>query len=417
MLGFVTIMAGRHPHLALMAFVTVLLGSGRQGYAQVAYRLSAGSSIGVSDTSGSAPGTTAGAQPEVLVMARAGAQLGYSGQMAQYQAAYGFAATWWLRGTESSSLTHTLALSSDIETSAATHATLGGSAALSQLSLVDSVTTADPLTAGARPAGTTEFLAFDAHEAFAWQLNARWRLDQMLEGRFFLPIGQNLEIAQSESLTHALAITRVWQRDEAGLRTRLGAIKTDQATLAGGSLVPGREGEFAEALLSWRHDLTPSWTSDLAAGGFVLHLAGSDAVLTEAGSAALSYRHTGQELDLRAARSVEPNVYLGTAIERDLVMLSVGFPMGRWEALRLNAIADFEHDSSIGVPGGATPTANILVVTAGASYQPANMFSCRLEYTFRDQLASSAAPGTSPFPSFRRQMVMFTIEVHYPPGA
>jgi len=82
----------------------------------------------------------------------------------------------------------------------------------------------------------------------------------------------------------------------------------------------------------------------------------------------------------------------------------------------LNALADFEHDSTAGVPGGATPTTNIVVATAGASYQPGHMFKYRLEYTFRDQLASAAVASTTSFPSFHRQIVMFTVEVHYPPG-
>jgi hypothetical protein len=255
-----------------------------------------------------------------------------------------------------------------------------------------------------------EFAAFDAHEVFAWQLNARWRLDQMLEGRFYRPIGQNFGVAQSESLTHSLAIARLWLRDQVGLRTRVGAIETGQT-----AVIPSRESEFAEALLGWRHDFTPTWTSDITAGAFVLRVSDSDAVLMPAASAALSYRHTGQEFDFRAARTVDPNVYLGAALERDLVMLSAGFPMGRWEAFRLGAIADLEHDSSIGVPGEPNPTTNILLLLASASYQPGNMFMCRLEYTFRDQLPSAAAPGTSPFPAFRRQMLMFTIEAQYPP--
>ena len=409
-------MAGRRPHLKYIVFTVVFLGMGRQGYAQLEYRLSAGTSVGVSDLSGATSATTAGLQPDVFVMARAGAELGYVGQKVRSLAAYAFAATWWLRSSEGSSLSHTLTLSSDIETSAATHITLGGSAALSQLSLVDSVASADPLTVGARPAGTMQFVAFDAHEAFVWQLNPRWRLDQMLEGRFFHPIGQDLGIAQSESLTHALAITRLWGRDQVGLRSRLGAIKTDQATPVGGLVIPGREGEFAEALVGWRHDFTPTWSSDLAAGAFVVGLSGSDTVVTEAGSAALSYRYIGRELDLRAARTVDPNVFLGAALERDLVSLSVVFPMGQWDALLLNALADFEHDSTAGVPGGATPTTNIVVATAGASYQPGHMFKYRLEYTFRDQLASAAVASTTSFPSFHRQIVMFTVEVHYPPG-
>jgi hypothetical protein len=288
---------------------------------------------------------------------------------------------------------------------------------VSQVSLVDSVGTTDPQTVGARPAGTTEFAAFNASEALAWQLGGMWRLDQVLEGRLYDPIGKNSGFAQSESLTHVLGIARLWPRDQVGLRTRLGAIKTGQAAPVGGPVIPGREGEFAEALLGWRHDFTPTWTSDLAAGASVFHVSESPVEATPSGSATLSYRYIGREFGLRAARTVDPNVYLGTTLQRDLVMLSVGFPLGRWDTLRLNALADLEHDSGTSAPGGPTTTANIIVLLAGASYQPGNMFMCRLEYTFRDQLPSAAAPGISPIPSFLRQMVMFTLGVQYPPGA
>ena len=405
-------MAGRFPHLTCLAFAAVLLGTGRQGYAQVEYRLSVGSSIGVANTS--QPGQTAGVQTDCFLMARAGAQLSYAGRLAHHLAAYGFASTWWLRGSQGLALTHTLTLSSDIETSAATQITLGGSASLSQLSLVDTVGNADPLTVGARPAGTAEFAAFDAHEAFAWQIGGIWRLNQMLEGRLYYPVGDNPGRARSESLMHALGIARLWQRDQAGLRTRVGVLWIGQTAPVGLPLVPARQEEFAEALLGWRHDFTPSWTSDLAAGAFVLRASDADVRLTPAGSATLAYRNAGQEFEVGAARTVEPNVYVGAATERDLVGLTLGRVIGQWEALRLAAMADLEHDSTTSASGGPSPTANILVLQAGAHYQPGKIFMYSLEYTFRDQFASAAAPGSSPFYSFRRQMVMVTIDVHYP---
>lgn len=385
---------------------------GRQGYAQVEYHLTAGSSIGVADTSGMQPGQTAGVQTDGFLMARAGAQLSYAGRLVHNQATYGFAATWWLRGSQGSALTHTLSLSSEIEASAATRITLGGSASLSQLSLVDTAGNADPLTVGARPAGTTEYAAFDAHEAVAWQIGARWRLDQMLQGSLYRPIGDNPGSAPSESLTHNLGLARLWQRDQAGLRTRVGVIWIGQT-----ALLPAREDEFAEALLAWRHDLTPAWASDLAAGASLLRISGIYVGPTPAGSAALSYRNRGRELDLRAARTVESNVYVGAAIERDLVSLGAGLPIGRWQALRLTALADLEHDSITGAQGGPTASANILFLQAGARYQPGGMFMGHLDYSFRDQLASGTASGTSTFAAFRRQTVMFTIEMYYPPSA
>lgn len=416
MVLFIVFMAGRIPRLACIAFTAVLLGMARQGHAQLEYRLSAGSSAGVSNISGSQSGATAGVQTDVFLMARAGAQLEYAGRLVQNQAAYAFAATWWVRG-QTWSLSHTLNLSSAIQTSATTQVTLGGSATLSQLSLADTVAAADPQTVGARPAGTQEFAAFDAHEAFAWQLNGAWRLDQLLDGRLFRPIGDNPGSSQNESLALTLGIARLWQRDQAGLQTRVGVIETGGVAPVGQAQgIPGRESEFAETLLTWRHDWTPTWTSEIGAGALVLHVPGNDTSLTPAGSATAAYHNTGQELELRAARTVEPNVYVGAALERDLVSVRAGLPIGRWQALRLDAMVDVEHDSGAGTLGGPTSTANILFLQAGAHYQPGNMFVYRLQYTFRDQFSASAAPGTSPFSAFSQQMVMFTVEVRYPPA-
>ena len=415
MLVSIEFMAGRLSHIACLAFMAVLLGMARQGHAQLGYRLFAGSSIGISDTSSPA-GTTAGPQPDGFVMARAGAQLDYAGRLAQDRAAYSFMATWWLRGTQGSSLTHILNLSSVIQTSAATQVMLGASATLSQLSLGDTVAAANPQTFGAIPAGTQEFAAFDAYDIFAWQLNSAWRLDQMLDGRLYRPIGDNPGTAQNESLVLALGIARTWLRDQAGLRTRVGVIEIGEAAPAGAPVIPGYKGEFAEALLSWRRDWTPTWTSQLGAGAFVLHVPGSNVGPTPAGSATVSYRNTGQELELRVARTVDPNVYVGAALERDLVSLRAALPIGRWQAFHLDAMADLEHDSGAGTLGGPTSTADIFFLQAGASYQPGNMFMFRLQYMFRDQFSASAAPGTSPFAVFRQQTAMFTIEAHYPAG-
>jgi hypothetical protein len=349
-------------------------------------------------------------------MARAGAELDYAGRLTQNRAAYSFMATWWFRGTQGSSLTHMLYLSSAIQTSAATQVTLGGSATLSQLSLGDTVTAANPQTFGAIPAGTQEFAAFDAYDIFAWQFSSAWRLDQMLDGRLFRPIGDNPGTAQNESLVLALGIARTWLRDQAGLRTRVGVVETGEAAPVGAPVIPGYKSEFAEALLSWRRDWTPTWTSQLGAGAFVLHVPGGNMGPMPAGSATVSYRNIGQELELRVARTVDPNVYVGAALERDLVGLRAALPIGRWQAFHLDAMADLERDSGAGTHGGPTTTADIFFLQGGASYQPGNMFMFRLQYMFRDQFSASAAPGASPFAAFRQQTAMFTIEVHYPPG-
>ena len=416
MLVFFAFMSGRLQHLQCMAFAAVLCGMARQGHAQVEYRLTAGSTLGATDNSRAQTVGTDAKQADGFLMARAGAQLGYLGQLVRYHGAYAFGATTWARGTQSTSLTHSLNLASEIQTSTSSQTTLGAGATLGQLSLVDAIGTTNPQTVGTRPAGTQTFMTVEAREAFLWQFAAMWRLDQTLEGRLYLPVGDNSGSAQNRILTHGLGIARLWLRDQAGLRTRVGVIETRGSAPVGQTVIPGRESEFAEALLGWRHSLTPDWTSDLAAGAFVVRIPDSGMHPAAAGLVSVSYQREGQALELRAARTAEPNGYLGTMLERSLVSLTAGLTIGRWQALRLDTTASFEHDSSPGTASGTAPTANFLFFQAGARYLPGDMFMYRLQYTFRDQLSSGAAPGTSPFAAFRQQMVLLTVEVHYPTG-
>jgi len=128
----------------------------------------------------------------------------------------------------------------------ASHA--GGSATLSPAITGRYGCNSEPQTFGAIPAGTQEFAAVDATEAFTWQSNSAWRLDQKkcLDGRLYRPIGDKPRNAQNESLVLALGIARTWLRDQAGLAHRVGVIETGEAALAGAPGDPGYKSEFAE---------------------------------------------------------------------------------------------------------------------------------------------------------------------------
>jgi len=262
MLVFVPHMAVRLPHLVCIVCWVVLSWTEGRSYAQLEYRLSAGSSIGISDISGSQSGATPGTQPDGFLMARAGAELDYAGRLTQDRAAYSFV----LPGGSGYAglLAHPHAESIERDPEQCHHASHAGGKRHVESAITGRYgCNSDPQTFGAIPAGTQEFAAVDATEAFTWQVNSAWRLDQMLDGRLYRPIGDNPGTAQNESLVLALGIARTWLRDQAGLRTRVGVIETGEAALAGAPVIRGYKSEFAEALLSWRRDWTPTWTSQL----------------------------------------------------------------------------------------------------------------------------------------------------------
>jgi hypothetical protein len=387
---------------------------GRSGHAELEYRLLASSSVGVSDNPKSLS-TDKSAQADGFVSAQGGFQLGHIGRLTQERIAYGIMATAWFRDTEGSSLTHTLKLSSEIQAGPETRITLSGGATLAQLSMVDTAAATDPQAVGLRPAGNQEFVSVDAGEALSWQLGAWWHVDQALQGRLYRPISSNLGSAGNKSLTHDLEIARLWLRDRAGLRSRVGAISASSSALAGQPVTESRNGEFAELALSWKHDWTPELSHELAAGVFVLRV--DETQVLPAGSASLLWRRTGREIELRAASTAESNIYVGSAYERSFVNLSIALPVDRRETLRLLASADLEHDSTAAVSGGSQTTANVFFTRLGLRWQPGDTFAYGLEYTFRDQRASAPSSGASSLSStFRRQMAMFTIEMQYPSG-
>jgi hypothetical protein len=276
---------------------------------------------------------------------------------------------------------------------------------LAQLSMVDTVAANDPQTVGPRPAGDQWFVGANAGESLSWEFGGSWGFQQALEGLLYHPLNSG-GASGNKGATLSLAMDNGWLRDRVGLRGRAGVM------VASTSGQPNRSASLGELVLNWHHDWTPEFTHDVAAGVLLLN---SDQVrASPAGSASVAWRSTGREIELLAARSAQSNIYVGTAYERNLVSLRTGLPLDRRELLRILALADFEHDATLAASEGTAGSANILILTLGLSWQPGNTFRYGLEYSIRDQRASATESSTSMFPTLRRQLAMFTIEMQYP---
>jgi len=417
-------MMGRFPSLPSAAFIVILLGMARFGHAEVAYHVFAGSSVGASDNPTSQPDATAHSAAG-FVTAQGRLELGHIGRLTQEQIAYAIMATSWTGNTQSSVLAQTLSLSSDIEASPAARITLRGSAALMQLSMLDATSTTNPQTVGPRPAGDQKFLSLSADEAFSWQLGGSWSIAQSLDGGMYRPLGSDQGSGSNKSLILGAAISHLWQRDSGGLRGRLGAIATNntqagqlttagQPTTAGQATTAARDGQFAQLESTWRHEWTAELTHELAAGVLFLRTDHVHVFPTE--SAAILWRRVGREVGLRAEQSVGDSIYVATVYQRSLVGLNIALPLDRYELLQFLAAADLESDSASALANGAGGTAKVFATHLGLRWMPGHLFTYGLDYTFRDQRASavSSAVGASPFASFRRQLVVFTVEAQYP---
>jgi hypothetical protein len=305
-------------------------------------------------------------------------------------------------------------LSSQIQPGPETQITLNCDATLAELSALDTTTSADPQAVGPRPSGNQEFVAIQAGETLSSQLSGSWRASQSLEGRLYRTINSDVGPAMNKSVELDAQGARQWQRNEAGLRGRLAAMQTNAGAQAVQATNATTSGEFAELTLDWRHEWTPDFAHELAAGVFALRM--DQTRLLPAGYARLLWRHLDEEVELGAGQTADSNIYLGAAYERRFATLHLGLSINRLETLRLLADTTLEHDTTSSVSNGAQASTDVFSARLAMRWQPGDMLAYGLEYTLRDQHALSTDSAFSPFVSFHRQVAMLTIEAHYPRG-
>jgi hypothetical protein len=381
----------------------------RPARAQFNYTLGAGTSVGVSDNPASQSGTTS-PKTAAFGTVRGNVNLGYAGRLSTERMGYGIAATSWTGNAQRSSITHTLDLASEIQAGPAVKLAFTAGGTLAQLSLLDSVASTDPQTVGPRPAGDQKFLTANVGETLSWMMTGAWSLDQGLAGRIYRPLGDNtVGTTRNKSASFDLGVSRAWQRDTGGVHGVLGVMSA-AGTPTGQTTEVTSNSDYGQAELTWRRDWSAEITHNLAAGVFFVK---TDKVhVLPSGLASIAWRRLGNEVELRASRSATTSIYVGTAYVRSIVSLNASVPLDRWERLRFVAGGDVEHASNVGGTDSVSGSANVYSARAGLTWRPGNMFTYGLDYNFRDQRASA---GSTTISSFKRQTIMLTVDVQYPP--
>lgn len=402
-------MAGRLPCLACIASVAFLVG--RPAWGQFEYRLGAGSSIGVSDNPASQSSSTTQSQAAVLLAARGHVDLGYLGQLSSERMAYGIAATTWTGNSQRTTVTHTLTLASDLQPSPALKIGLQAGGTLTRLSVLDTVAATDPATAGPRPTSDQQYLNITASELLAWMMTGSWSLNQAINARLYRPLGDTTSGSrENKTADFDLGVTRAFQRDAVGVQTVVGVISSS-VPASGQTPAVSATSEYGQAQLNWRHDWTSELSHSLAGGLFFVRT--DEVKVLPAGSASLAWRSLGREAELRAARSATTSTYAGVVYVRDILSLRVALPIDQRERLRFTSAGNLERASSAGTSSGLSGSTRIVSINASLRWKPGDTFSYALDYSFRDQKASADSSG---FASYRRQTVLFTVEMGYPPS-
>lgn len=405
----------------------ILLGAGRAAHAQVDYRLTAGLAALASDNPGS-PSATGSGEADVSLAPRGGVDIGYLGRSTTTRLNYAIMATRWLRNTQGSSLSHVFRLSSDIEAATSARVTLSAGATLSQLAMADTVSAASlPTTGpqpttptaptgqqvGPQPGGDQKILNMDVGEAVAWQPNGQWRVDQGLIGNAYRPVGDGAGTVDNKMLALNLGVAKGSQHDSAGLRGRVGVLMTSGA-LPDAQATGTRYTKLAESSLVWEHQWNASISHELSAG--VLVVRSDQQRLIPTAALAVNWQSPAYMLSARLAQTADNIVMVGRSYQRRLVSLTLGLPINRLETMRLLASGTAER-ASVVVPSDASDglggSLNVLAAQAGLGWQPGDIFTYSLVYTFRDQWSSDPVDNSSATSSFRRQTVMLNVGAGY----
>lgn len=418
-------------YLPWLCYAALLVGGGGGiASAQIDYRLTAGLSSIANDGTQAANDPTS--KTDVSGALRGGIELGYLGRFATSRLSYGIMAVKWARNTQSSGLTHTLRLSSDMEVTPATRVGLSAGAMLTQLSLADTVSAASlpttgpqptgpqstsspsssPQQIGPQPAASQDVLTLDAREAVSWQPSGQWRLDQGLMGSAYRPLSSGSGSIDNKVFALDLGLAKQWQRDTAGLRGRASIM------MASGSASGGTEGsetirytELAEASLVWGHQWGAEIAQEIIGGAVVVRA--DQARVSPIAAAGLTWQRPGFMLAGRVAQTSDASVTVGASYQRRLASLTLGVPVNRLETVRLMALASYERATPTGTSDTVGGAINVFAAQAGLGWQPGDTFAYGLAYTFRDQWAADSGDASSSPLAFRRQTLMLTISASY----
>jgi hypothetical protein len=388
----------------------------------VEYHLEGSVSAGGTDNALAVPAGAPGAHADAFVLARAAVAVSRSSPNTEHRLQYEFSGQQQAREAQGRMLSHQLTWrllttpSADLLLDLRAELHYGRtSSALVQLPRLE----ADPAPQGqpsssAQPGEPLTVLSGQA-SALARYVWPRWHLEVGSGVRGLVPGDDERGPPRGYDVEGWTGFAHTRSLDQIGLGVRAGYHHSGDISPAG-VLFPAHAATRGEALLTWHHEFFAALTSQLEGGVLVIRTL--DRTLTEpTARGALAYAHEGDELRLEAGRDATPNLLVGETLLADQAALTAGLRTGRWGQWRLTARAGYERDHF--AAGGLTDSAAATVLTgrAGAGYQIGRGVALTLEYGYTDQRSAGPPlePGQyRPLASFRRSVLMLTLDLDYP---
>jgi hypothetical protein len=265
----------------------------------------------------------------------------------------------------------------------------------------------------ATTSGGTSFLSGTAMEIYHLDFDAMWRGVQSLSVVGFAPLDDDPIMPRSVSTDLGVGLQRSWPRDAGSADLHANYIHYDSLGIGSG-LVPERNELFSTASLTWVHELSRHWRSELGGGiGLAVNLEGSTTVWTPVGHVVVRYGKDVSSLDLTLTHGAQANVLVGQTYLREDAALHAATTLGRNEEWALRATAGYSHGSTIALDETTMlPQANVDVVfgEAAIAWRPSPGFEIEL----RHDVSYQHSDVVTVVPTYTRNVTMLSLSVAYP---
>jgi hypothetical protein len=392
------------------------------------YRLEATLSAGVTDNALAVPAGEPGAHADVFVLGRAGAALLFNLPNAEHRLAYALSAQGQRRETTGRMLAHALSWhmlatpTDSLHYNAGVEARYTSTASIETLlpqaapppSVAPSGTAVPPAMSSTQPGAPLTFLTGVAGSSMAY-VWPEWRLDAGLTGRALIPRVPAHGPPRGLDAEAQLGFARTGILYQVGLMGHAGYSRTAELRMGDMLLVTAHDSRRADAVVAWHQEITRVLASQLEAGALAVRILGRT-VVEPSGRAVLTWREGRDEVRLLAGRSAAPNLLVGETLLTDQAALAAAVRWGRWNRMLLSGQLGYEHNRIVSGTG-PNAAANVLTGRASLAYDTERGVVFALEGGYTDQRATGPRPEPGqyrPLVSFRRTVVMLTVEFQYP---
>jgi len=298
--------------------------------ADLAYELSPAATVGASDNV-----YANGVRRDDQFSTVSGAmRLRYTGALATHVLGYTLSYSKYVQKTFPDTLSNTVSWLSTFTPSASWSLRAGALGTLSRASGLDN---ANPATATPDTviAGQSLFLTTTATQSLDVTPSPRWNYGELLTVGYLryldqMFMGMQGLLPRTVYASLGLHAERVVGREGFTLAADINDSSTTYAGAGAANMRPTGQWIFGRALVGWRHELSPAWSTWLQAGPSVMYLIDSgNGVLAPAGIAALNYTSVPWFASLTAEQTPTANPFLGSAILADNVIARLAIPLTR----------------------------------------------------------------------------------------